>query len=50
MSSPFRDVELIKRILKVLDRTVTDLMDLLKEVKNEEKDEAYKVNISEKKL
>lgn len=50
MSSPHREVDLIKEILKILDHTVLELSALLKEIKSkDDKQEAYKVSIRGKK-
>jgi hypothetical protein len=48
MSSPFRDVEIIKEAIKILGRAILELTQLLTHLKVEDKDEAYKVSIKGK--
>lgn len=46
MSSPYRDVDIIKQILKILDRTVLELTQLLGEIKSgDDTQDAYKVSV-----
>jgi hypothetical protein len=49
MSSPYRDVEIIKQIMKILDKTIDELKDLLSELQIEDEDDkAYRVTLKDK--
>jgi len=48
MSSPYRDVDIIKQLIKILSRHIDELTELLNHLKVEDHDKAYKVSIKGK--
>jgi hypothetical protein len=45
MSNPYKEVGTIKEILKILENTVNQLTDLMKGIRAEDENPAYKIKI-----